>query len=164
MPKDDLNVHVFQNWNWSSPKSDRWFFSLTLTVRRPFHRKDFKWKKYEGKGLFSEKTKALHAELNKRAEAATSHQDLFCSSRFFRICLFGACDRESFEEPLEVFSSWIFLYRIFLMTLIMVTEHLFWRKVLCGCFCLIWLLLLSDIIKSCTEWCALELHCTSLIW
>ena len=33
---------------------------------------DFKRKKYEGTGLLSVKTEALHAELNERAEAATS--------------------------------------------------------------------------------------------
>ena len=149
MPKDDLNVHVFQNWNWSSPKSDRWFFSLTLTVRRPFHRKDFKWKKYEGKGLFSEKTKALHAELNKRAEAATSHQDLFCSSRFFRICLFGACDRESFEEPLEVFSSWIFLYRAWLQSIFFEEKFFVAASVLYGCC---YLLILSKAAQNDAHW------------
>ena len=37
----------------------------------PFHRKDFKWKKYEGTELISEKTEVLHAELKERAEAAT---------------------------------------------------------------------------------------------
>ena len=47
-------------------------FFLTLTVTGPFHRKDFKWKKYGGTGLISEKTEALYAELNERAEAATS--------------------------------------------------------------------------------------------
>ena len=47
-------------------------FFATLNVRRPFHRKDFKWKKYGGIGLLSEKTEALHAELNERGEAATS--------------------------------------------------------------------------------------------
>ena len=46
MRKDDLNVHVFQNRNWCSP--------------------------YGGKGLISEKTEALYAELNERMEAATS--------------------------------------------------------------------------------------------
>ena len=40
-------------------------------------------KKYGGTGLISEKTKALCAELNERAEAATS--------RFFTIYLFCAC-------------------------------------------------------------------------
>ena len=47
-------------------------FFLTLTVRGPFHRKDFKLKKYGSTGLISEKTDALYAELNKRAEAAIS--------------------------------------------------------------------------------------------
>ena len=72
MRKDDLNVHVFQYKNWCNPKSDRWYFFLALTVREPFHRKDFKWKKYGGTGLISEKTEVLHAELNERAEAHTS--------------------------------------------------------------------------------------------
>ena len=32
MWKDDLNVHLFRNRNWCSPKSDRWFFfSLSLS-------------------------------------------------------------------------------------------------------------------------------------
>ena len=46
-------------------------FFLTLTVRGPFHRKDFKWKKYGGTGLIFEKTEVLYTELNERAEAAT---------------------------------------------------------------------------------------------
>ena len=46
-------------------------FFVTLTVRGPFHRKDFKWeKKYGVTGLISEKTEILYAELNKKAEAA----------------------------------------------------------------------------------------------
>ena len=72
MRKDDLNVHVFQYKNLCSPKSDRWFFFLTLVVRGPFHRKDFEWKKYGGTELVSEKAKVLYADFNKRAEAATS--------------------------------------------------------------------------------------------
>ena len=60
MRKDDLNVHVFQYKNWCSPKYDRWFIFLTLTVRGPFHRKDFTWKKYGVMGLISEKTCFVH--------------------------------------------------------------------------------------------------------
>ena len=71
MQKDDLNVHVFQYKNWCGLISDRWFFFLTLTVRGPFHRKDFKWKKYVGTGLISEKTEVLYVELYEREEAAT---------------------------------------------------------------------------------------------
>ena len=50
-------------------------FFLTLTDRRPFHRKNFKRKKiwgYRATVPASEKTEALHAELNEIAEAATS--------------------------------------------------------------------------------------------
>ena len=47
-------------------------FFQTLTVRGHFHRKYFRWKKYGGAGLRPEKTEALYAELNKRAEAATN--------------------------------------------------------------------------------------------
>ena len=72
MQKDGLNVHVFQYKNWCSAKSYRLLFFLTLTVRGPFHRKYFKWKKYRGTGLISEKTKTLYAELNERVEAAIS--------------------------------------------------------------------------------------------
>ena len=46
-------------------------FFLTLIVRGPFHRKDFKWKKYGGTGLKTEKTEVLYAERNERAEATT---------------------------------------------------------------------------------------------
>ena len=56
---------------WCSPKSDRWFFFLTLSVRGPFHKKDFKWKIIGGTGLISEKMEVLYAEHNERVEAAT---------------------------------------------------------------------------------------------
>ena len=46
-------------------------FFLTLTVREPFNRMDFKLKKIWGYGLIYEKMEALYAELNERAEAAT---------------------------------------------------------------------------------------------
>ena len=85
MWKDDLNVHVFQYKNRCSPKSDRWFFFVTLTVRGPLHRKDFKWKKYGGTELISEKVEVLFAELNKRGEAATSNYS--DSLQYFILCL-----------------------------------------------------------------------------
>ena len=46
-------------------------FLLTLTVKGPFHRKDFKWKKIWGYVVNFWKTEALYAELNEREEAAT---------------------------------------------------------------------------------------------
>ena len=48
-------------------------FFLTLTVRRPFHRKDFEWRGYRITGLLSEETEALHAKLSKRVEEATNN-------------------------------------------------------------------------------------------
>ena len=53
------------------PNSDRWYFFLTLTVRGPFHRKDFKWKDGGYEVSFWKKTEVLFAELNGRAESAT---------------------------------------------------------------------------------------------
>ena len=48
MRKDDLNVHEFQNRDLHRPKPDQYFFFLILTVRGPFHRKNFKRKKIWG--------------------------------------------------------------------------------------------------------------------
>ena len=86
MPKDDVNVHVFQNKNWcGSPKSYRFF--LNLTIRGPFQRNDFKRKKCGGSGLISEKTEFFEAELNKRAEAAVSS---YSAKGDFLQCIYSA--------------------------------------------------------------------------
>ena len=73
MRKDDLNVKFFQNENWYSPKSNRWFFS-NFDCRKTFPQEGFYVKKnFGGYGAnFWKKTEVLHAERNKRAEAATS--------------------------------------------------------------------------------------------
>ena len=44
----------------------------------------------------------------------------------------------------------------------MVTEQLYWRKIIRGCFHFIWLWLLIAIVKRCTERRSLQLHRTSL--
>ena len=54
------------------PKIWSIFFFLTFTVGRPFHWRDFRRKNFGVKGLLFEEKEALHAELNERAEAATS--------------------------------------------------------------------------------------------
>ena len=72
MPKDHPNMHVLQNKNWCNPKSDWWFFFLTLPVGGPFHKKGFKKKMYGGMGLISEKREALCAKRNQWVEAAAS--------------------------------------------------------------------------------------------
>ena len=46
--------------------------------------------------------------------------------------------------------------------LIMVTDQLYRRKILCGCFCFTWLWLLIAIMKRCTEWYALQFYSTSI--
>ena len=64
-------------------------FFLTLTVRGPFHRKDFKWKKYGGTGLIFEKTEVLYTELNERAEAATgSYSGTGDSLQYILLCAY----------------------------------------------------------------------------
>ena len=55
-----------------------------------------------------------------------------------------------------------FPLQLFLTILIMVTEQLYCRKVLCGCSRLTWLWLLIDLLKRCAERCALQLYRTSL--
>ena len=44
----------------------------------------------------------------------------------------------------------------------MVTEQLYWRKILCSCFRSIWLWLLISVMKRCVERCAMQLYHTSL--
>ena len=55
-----------------------------------------------------------------------------------------------------------FFTGIVLKILIMVTEQLYWRKTLCGCFRFIWLWLLIAIMKRCAERWALQLFRASL--
>ena len=75
MRKDDINVRVFQNSDWRSLKSDRWFFfflslSEDLSIGRVLCEK-----KHGGTGLLFQKTEALHANPNKRVgtRATTSN-------------------------------------------------------------------------------------------
>ena len=63
-------------------------FFLTLTVRGPFHRKDFKWNKIWGcrvnfwkNGSFVRRTSW---------KSGSSHRYLFCNKRFFTVYLFCA--------------------------------------------------------------------------
>ena len=134
-------------------------FFLTLTVRGPFHRKDFKWKKYGGTGLISEKTEVLYAELNERAEAATgsysgtgdSLQHIYSvpvskNHRNIR----SRCLVHEFSFT-DIFNDINHGYRAAIL-----------KKSLCGCFHYTWLWLLISIMKRCAERCALQLHHTSL--
>ena len=110
MPKDDLNVNVFQNKNWCSSKSDRWFFFLTLTVRGPFHSNDFKWKEIWGYGVsFWKKWKLCMLNLTKERKqppVVILQQVIFYDISI--LCLWLRIIR----NPIKVFSSWIFLNHV----------------------------------------------------
>ena len=70
-------------------------FFLTLPVRGPFQRKDFKWnKKYGGTGFISEKMEAFYAEFNERAETATSSYSV-TGDFLFILCLWLGIIRTS---------------------------------------------------------------------
>ena len=123
MHKDNLNVHVFQNRNWG-----------------PFHTREFQWKKNGGIGLISEKTEALHAELNERVEAATSK---YSATGQFLQYIYSVLAGKNHQK---IWSRC--LVHEFSLT------DIFFNSVLYGC---IFLLLL----KRCAERCALQLYRTS---
>ena len=59
-------------------------------------------KKSRGIGLISEKTEVLHAELNERAEAATSSYSVTGDFLWHSFC---SCAYPVSEDPMKVFSS-----------------------------------------------------------
>ena len=133
-------------------------FFLTLTVRGPFHRKDFKWKKRRY-GVSFWKNGSLYIELNERAETATgsysgtgdSLQHIYSvpvskNHRNIR----SRCLVHEFSFT-DIFNDINHGYRAAIL-----------KKNLCGCFHFIWLWLLISIMKRCAERCALQLHHTSL--
>ena len=124
-------------------------FFLTLNVRVPFHRKDFNWKKMGCTGIHSEKAKPMHAELKERAEAATSSYSAAVDfyNTFIRYLWLRIIRRSSQGVQFMNF-PW---QRFF----IMVTELLYWRKVLCGCFRIIWLWLLIAVMN--------DAHCNFIV-
>ena len=116
-------------------------FCLILTVRGPF-----KWKKIWGYGINSQKTEALYAELNERAEAAISSYsvtDIFYN--IFILCLWLRIIRTANQGvsfmnfPSEIFFNDInhgyraaMLKKIFLWLLpfyMSVATHFYYEKV-----------------------------------
>ena len=97
-------------------------FFLALTVRGPFHRKYFKWKKIWGTGLVSEKTEVLYAELNERAEAANSS---YSGTGDFLQYIYSVPVTKSHQIKVFLVNEFS-LADFFLMKLI--------KKILCGCF------------------------------
>ena len=92
----------------------------------------------------------------KQPPVVTSQKVFFYNVFILRLWL------KSSEDRIRVFSSWSFLHRYFSTILIMVTVHLHWRKILCGCIRSLWLWLLIAIMKRCAERCTLQLYHTSL--
>ena len=103
----------------------------------------------------------MYAELDKRAKAVISPVVILQQAIFydlFILCLWLKIIRRSDQSVYFMnFSS-----HIFLTILIMVTEQLYCRKTICGCFRYIWLWLLISIMKRCAERYALQLYYTSL--
>ena len=110
--------------------------------------------------LISERTKGLYTELNERAEVATgSYSAPGNVYNIFILCLWLRIIRGS------NLGVWFmnFPSQMFLTILDMVTEQLYWRKILCVCFRYLWLWLLLAIMKRYAERCARKLYRTSLI-
>ena len=142
MQKHNLNVQIFQNRNWCSPKSDRWFF---FTIRGKILSEK---KKHGGTGLISDKTEALYSELNQRTETILQQPTFY---NIFILCLWLRNIRKSNHG----FLFMNFLSQIFLMILIVVIEQLHWRKKFSCRFQFIWLWLLITIMKRFVKRCVL---------
>ena len=144
MQKDDLNVHVFHYKNWCSPKSDRWFFSLTLTVR-PYHRQDFKWKEIWVYGVNFWKNRSFACRtwwiyIYIYSVPMTKNHQIIRSRCFI--------DEFSFTD---IFNDINHGHRAAIL-----------KKSFCSCFRFKCMWLLISIMKRCAERCVLQLYHTSL--
>ena len=110
-------------------------------------------------GYFLKKRKPCMQNLTKERKQPTV---VILQQSIFDIIFIRCLSLRIIRSSNQVLSSWIFLHRYFLTILIMVREQLYWRKVLCGCFCIIWLWLPIAIVKRCAERCEMQLHRTSL--
>ena len=89
MQKDDLNVHVIQNRNWCSPKSDGWFFFYFILSEDLSTGRILSEKNMGLRGWFLKKTpEAMYAEFTERAEAATSSHSV--TGNFLQ-CIYSVC-------------------------------------------------------------------------
>ena len=95
---------------------------LTLTVRGPFHRQDFMWKKIWSMGLISEKMQVLYAKINKRTDAATSSYSVTGNFLPYIYSVPVAKNHQNIWSRCLVHE---FSFRYFLTILIMLTEQLY---------------------------------------
>ena len=135
MQKDDLNVHLWLSKNF--------YIGRIISEKR-----------YRGKRLISEKMEALYSEFNQKMEAATNSYSPTDKFRYVYSVLVT-------KNHQKIWSSCLgheFSFTFFLMTLIMATEQLYWRKILRGSSCFICLWLPISIMKRCAEPCALQFY------
>ena len=136
MQKDDLNVHLWLSKN----------FYIGRIISE---------KKYRGKRLISEKMEALYSELNQKMEAATNS---YSPTDNFLQYVYSVLVTKNHQKIWSSCLGHEFSFTFFLMTLIMATEQLYWRKILRGSSCFICLWLPISIMKRCAEPCALQFY------
>ena len=136
MQKDDLNVHLWLSKNF--------YIGRIISEKR-----------YRGKRLISEKMEALYSEFNQKMEAATNS---YSPTGNFLQYVYSVLVTKNHQKIWSSCLGHEFSFTFFLMTLIMATEQLYWRKILRGSFCFICLWLPISIMKRCAEPCALHFY------
>ena len=136
MQKDDLNVHLWLSKNF--------YIGRIISEKR-----------YRGKRLISEKMEALYSEFNQKMEAATNS---YSPTGNFLQYVYSVLVTKNHQKIWSSCLGHEFSFIFFLMTLIMATEQLYWRKILRGSSCFICLWLPISIMKRCAEPCALQFY------
>ena len=136
MQKDDLNVHLWLSKNF--------YIGRIISEKR-----------YRGKRLISEKMEALYSEFNQKMEAATNS---YSPTGNFLQYVYSVLVTKNHQKIWSSCLGHEFSFTFFLMTLIMATEQLYWRKILRGSSCFICLWLPISIMKRCAEPCALHFY------
>ena len=136
MQKDDLNVHLWLSKNF--------YIGRIISEKR-----------YRGKRLISEKMEALYSEFNQKMEAATNS---YSPTGNFLQYVYSVLVTKNHQKIWSSCLGHEFSFTFFLMTLIMATEQLYWRKILRGSSCFICLWLPISIMKRCAEPCALQFY------
>ena len=136
MQKDDLNVHLWLSKNF--------YIGRIISEKR-----------YRGKRLISEKMEALYSEFNQKMEAATNS---YSPTGNFLQYVYSVLVTKNHQKIWSSCLGHEFSFTFFLMTLIMATEQLYWRKILRGSSCFICLWLPISIVKRCAEPCALQFY------
>ena len=136
MQKDDLNVHLWLSKNF--------YIGRIISEKR-----------YRGKRLISEKMEALYSEFSQKMEAATNS---YSPTGNFLQYVYSVLVTKNHQKIWSSCLGHEFSFTFFLMTLIMATEQLYWRKILRGSSCFICLWLPISIMKRCAEPCALQFY------